>query len=202
MLGVVNRSVFAQDEDESDSGAAEQRRDDQPPKRRRGSVLSDLLKLRPNLTPCKTKGDRVGYALTALGEKIAERAHHKWSNAPTDGTNGDRFQKGRHEQPCLFKIVKTSSSIVATAVEYCLDHAGPARTYLNDLFAGAVLEEPYAKGPLAVCSLVPYGKECSETSDAYLQCIRQIVAARSRRQLMVVRDASSWLNCAQVLCSM
>ena len=195
MLGVVNRSVFAQDEDESDSGAVEQRRDDQPPKRRRGSVLSDLLKLRP-LTRCKTKGDRVGYALTALGEKIAERAHLKWSDAPTDGTNGDRFQKGRHEQPCLLKIVKTSSSIVATAVECCLDHAGPARTYLNDLFAGAVLEEPYAKGPLAVCSLVPYGKEYSEKGDAYLQCISQIVAARPRR------DASSWLNCAQVLCSM
>ena len=188
--------MSAQDEDESDSGAAEQRCDDQPPKRQRGSVLSDLLKLRPNLTRCKTKGDRVGYALTDLGEKIAERAHHKWSNAPTDGTNGDRFQKGRHEQPCLFKIVKTSSSKVATAVEMFLDHAGPARTCLCDLFAGAVLEEPYAKGPLAVCSLVPYGKEYSEKGDAYLQCISQIVAARPRR------DASSWLNCAQVLCSM
>ena len=86
--------------------------------------------------------------------------------------------KGRHEQPCLFSIVKASRSKVATAVEMFLDHAGPARTCLCNLFAGAVLEEPYAKGPLAVCSLVPYGKEYSEKGDAYLQCISQIVAAR------------------------
>jgi len=158
--------VSAQVEDESQPPAAAPRDDELPEELRRN--FRNALQPLTTLIPCEIIGDRKGYALTRFGEIIAEQALSKWSSEPTDGRHGDTFREGRHGLFYLFDIVKTSSSKVATAVEMLLDRAGPARTCLCDLFAGAVSDAPWAKGgKVAVCSLVPRGKECSEDGDAY-----------------------------------
>ena len=146
--------------------AAEPRDDELPEELRRN--FRNALQPLTTLIPCEIIGDRKGYALTRFGEIIAEQALSKWSSEPTNGAHGDTFREGRRGAYYLFSIVKTNSSKVATAVEMFLDHAGPARTYLCNLFAGAVSDAPWAQGgKVAVCSLVPYGKECSEDGDAY-----------------------------------
>ena len=182
--------MSAQVEAGSQPAAAAPRDDELPEELRRN--FRNALRPLATLSRCDIIGDRKGYALTRFGEIIAEQALSKRSSEPTDGTHGDTFREGRHGASYLCSIVKTSSSKVATAVEMLLDHAGPARTCLCNLFAGAVLEEPYAKGPLAVCSLVPYGKECSEDGDAYFAVHKSNCRGASAR----------WLNCAQVFCSL
>ena len=158
--------MSAQVEGESGSEAAAPR-DDELPEELRGNFRNALQPL-SKLSRCDIIGDRKGYALTRFGEIIAEQALSKWSSEPTNGAHGDTFREGRRGAYYLLSIVKTSSSKVATAVEMFLDHAGPARTYLCNLFAGAVSDAPWAQGgKVAVCSLVPYGKECSEDGDAY-----------------------------------
>ena len=158
--------MSAQVEDESQPPAAAPRDDELPEELRRN--FRNALQPLTTLIPCEIIGDRKGYALTRFGEIIAEQALSKWSSEPTNGAHGDTFREGRRGAYYLFSIVKTNSSKVATAVEMFLDHAGPARTYLCNLFAGAVSDAPWAQGgKVAVCSLVPYGKECSEDGDAY-----------------------------------
>ena len=167
-------------------------REDELPEELRRNFRNALQPLR-TLSRCEIIGDREGYALTRIGEIIAERAHRKLSAEPTDGTHGDTFQTGRHGASYLFNIVKTSSSKVATAVEMFLDHAGPARTCLCNLFAGAVSDAPWAQGgKVAVCSLVPYGKECSEDGDAYFAVHKSNCSGASAR----------WLHCTQAICSL
>jgi hypothetical protein len=158
--------VSAQVEGGSQPAAAAPRDDELPEELRRN--FRNALRPLAKLSRCDIIGDRKGYALTRFGEIIAEQALSKWSSEPTYGRHGDTFREGRHSASYLCSIVKTSSSKVATAVEMFLDHAGPARTCLCNWFAGAVSDAPWAQGgKLAVCSLVPYGKECSEDGDAY-----------------------------------
>ena len=159
-----NRSVSVQVEGGSQPAAAAPRDDELPEELRRGNAL-DTLKPLSKLSLCETIGNHKAYAFTPFGKIIAEQA---LPYEPTYGTHGDTFREGRHGLFYLLRIVKTSSSKVATAVEMLLDHAGPARSCLCKLFAGAVSDAPWAaQGKVAVCSLVPYGKECSEDGDAY-----------------------------------
>ena len=177
-------------------------RDDELPDELRRNFRNALQPL-AKLSRCDIIGDRKGYALTRFGEIIAEQALSKWSSEPTDGTHGDTFREGRHGASYLCSIVKTSSSKVATAVEMFLDHAGPARTCLCKLFAGAVSDAPWAQGKVAVCSLVPYGKECSEDGDAYFAVHKSNCRGASLSWPHAI-DATParWLNCAQVFCSL
>ena len=179
--------MSAQVEDENQPPAAAPRDDELPEELRRNfrNALQPLAKL----SRCNIIGDREGYALTRFGEIIAEQA---LPYEPTYGRHGDTFREGRHGAFYLCSIVKTSSSKVATAVEMSLDHAGPARTCLFDLFAGAVSDAPWAQGKVAVCSLVPYGKECSEDGDAYFAVHKSNCRGASAR----------WLHCAQAICSL
>ena len=177
-------------------------RDDELPEELRRNFRNALQPL-SKLSRCDIIGDRKGYALTRFGEIIAEQALSKWSSEPTDGRHGDTFREGRHCAFYLCSIVKTSSSKVATAVEMFLDHAGPARTCLCDLFAGAVSDAPWAQGKVAVCSLVQYGKECSEDGDAYFAVHKSNCRGASLSWPHAI-DATParWLNCAQVFCSL
>ena len=177
-------------------------RDDELPAELLGNFRNALQPL-TKLSYCETIGGRKAYAFTDFGQIIARRALRKSSAKPTYGANGNRLRLGRHGFFYLLRIVKTSASNVATAVEQFLDHDGPARTCLCAFFAGAVAKETYAQGRFAVCSLVPRGKECSEDGDAYFAVYESNCRSASVSWPHAI-DATlaQWLNCAQVFCSL
>ena len=149
MLEAVNRSVSAQDEDESDSGAAAPRGDDEEPNpKRQRATIQDL-----EIEKVPGPYDNEVYVFDEKGKRFVEAAVAKTSRVPS-GSGGDKFitdSKGIHY---LCKSIPQTACPIASTTYYLKNGVGYALEAASDLLATAI-KQKWSGENLYVITLVP-----------------------------------------------